>query len=164
MNMYDGIGLEMEHELSVTRKILERVPTDKFGWKPHAKSMTLGQLAAHVAEIPGWMEPAILQDVLDIPGDFKPIRPTNTQELLESFDKNAELLRKSLVGAIESNIMDPWTLKFGGKEIFTMPRVAVLRGFVTNHLVHHRAQLGVYLRLLDIPVPSTYGGSADEQT
>jgi len=163
MKIYEAVKMEIEQEAKSTRRMLERVPDDKLDWRPHEKSMTLGSLASHLAEIPSWLEPTVTQDELDIPEGFKAWAASNTKELVAKFDENMKLALKSLEKADESAIMNMWALKFGGKQMMQLPRLVVLRNFVTNHLVHHRAQLGVYLRLLGVPVPSVYGPSADEQ-
>jgi len=157
---------EFDHEMSNTRKTLERIPENDLGWKPHPKSMTLGRLAGHVAEMPGWAVPTIAQDSLDIAPAGTP-RPQGTvaqsrQHVLELFDKNVKDARAAIAAASDEQLMKPWSLLVGGKTIFTMPKIAVLRSMVMNHTIHHRAQLGVYLRLNNIPVPSIYGPSADE--
>lgn len=159
---------EFDHEMANTRKTLERVPDDKFDWAPHAKSMKMGALAKHLAEMPGWTVEALTKDSLDIAPEGKPMQSPpvrNRQEVLALFDKNVAAGRKALAAANDdAQLMKPWALLMTGKTIFSMPRIAVIRGFVMNHGIHHRAQLGVYLRLNDIPVPATYGPSADENT
>jgi uncharacterized damage-inducible protein DinB len=157
---------EFDHEMANTRKTLERVPDGKFSWKPHEKSMEMGRLAIHLAELPGWTEHTLTNDSLDInpPGGegYKPTELKTRKEVLELFDKNVASARAAIAGASDAEFMKPWTLLNGGKEVFTLPKVAVLRSFVLSHSIHHRAQLGVYLRLNDVPVPSIYGPSADE--
>jgi uncharacterized damage-inducible protein DinB len=157
---------EFDQEMPNTRKTLERVPDGKFDWKPHEKSGTLGWMAAHLSTLPMWGEMTLNTDSLDVnpPGgsSFEMPKPTTRAEVVELFDKHAAAFRSALEGASDAAMMQPWTLLSGGKEIFTMPKVAVLRGMVLNHLVHHRGQLTVYLRLNDIPVPALYGPSADE--
>ena len=157
---------EMEQEFASTRRVLERVPADRFGWRPHAKSYTMGQLATHVATLPSWGPYTIDLSELDIaPVGQPPMRTEeakSTADLLARFDKHAAEARASIGAASDATMMGPWKLLAGGHEIFTMPRVAVLRSFVMNHLIHHRAQLGVYLRLCDVPVPALYGPTADE--
>jgi hypothetical protein len=158
---------EFDHEMESTRKALERVPEDKFGWKPHPKSGSMIWLAGHVANIPGWVKEAVTLDALDIAPAGKPIEPPpppkSSKELLEFFEKNRVSGRAALVGATDdAHWMKPWSLLSGGKPILSMPRVAVMRSFVMNHLIHHRAQLTVYLRLNNVPVPGMYGPSADE--
>lgn len=157
---------EFDIEMANTRKTLERVPEDKFGWKPHEKSMTLGRLANHLATIPVWTGHALEQDKLDVnPPEGRPSQPeevSTRKELLALFDKNVAEARAKIAGAGDEQFVKPWSLLNGGKVVFTLPRAAVLRSFVMNHSIHHRAQLGVYLRLNDVPVPSIYGPSADE--
>jgi uncharacterized damage-inducible protein DinB len=166
MNMItQSLLQELEYETPATRKTLERVP-EKLDWAPHTKSMTLGRLAQHVAEIPDWAVKAITLDELDLaPPGAPPQKPpvlTSAAELVAAFDKNIAAAKAALAGTNDDHMMKPWSLKMGGKTILTLPRVAVVRNFVLNHNVHHRAQLGVYLRLNNVPVPSVYGPSADE--
>ena len=148
------------------RKTLERVPDEKFDWKPHAKSMTMGGLAGHIASIPTWAKMTLETPSLDVnPPGGEPIQQPKLKtraELLAFFDKDVPEARAALAAADDKSLMETWTLLNGGKTIFRMPRVAVLRSMIMNHMIHHRAQLGVYLRLNDIPVPSIYGPSADE--
>lgn len=157
---------EFDAETANTRKTLERVPSDKFGWRPHLKSFTMGQLAIHIATMTGWATDTIEKDSFDIaPVGGQPYQPPKvetTAELLALYDKGVAAARKALAGASDERMMQPWSLLNGGKTVMTMPRVAVIRSFVMNHTIHHRAQLGVYLRLNDIAVPSIYGPSADE--
>jgi uncharacterized damage-inducible protein DinB len=157
---------EFDNEMANTRKSLERVPFDKANWRPHPKSPTLIWLAGHVANIPSWTTITLNQDSLDVnpPGAEAPRAnpPKSREELLETFDKNRAAARERLEKTSDAEFMKPWSLLNGGKTVMTMPKVAVLRGFVMNHLIHHRAQLGVYLRMNDVPVPALYGPSADE--
>lgn len=157
---------EFDQEMASTRKLLVNVPDGKNDYKPHEKSMTLGRLASHVAEIPGWGTMTLTTRELDIaPADkpaFVPHIAASNKELLEIFDKNAAEMRAAISGASDEEWMKSWTLMVRGNTAFTMPRVAVMRGMVMNHLIHHRGQLGVYLRLNNIPVPGMYGPSADE--
>jgi uncharacterized damage-inducible protein DinB len=167
MPLSEALLPEFDHEMANTRKTLERVPDDKFSWKPHEKSGTMGWLATHVANIPSWVTFTLSQDSLDLAppggGSVGPAPAANSQkELLEAFDKNVTAARAALAGATDAQLAKPWSLLKGGKTILTMPKIAVLRGFVMNHSIHHRAQLGVYLRLNDVPVPAIYGPSADE--
>ena len=158
---------EFDQEMANTRKTLERVPDGKYDWKPHEKSTPMGGLATHLANLPSWTNFTIDQDSLDIAPNGEPQRATpinSPAELLETFDKNVAAARAAISGATDEHLFKPWTLLANGKTLLTMPRVAVLRSFVMNHLIHHRAQLGVYLRLNDIPVPSIYGPSADESS
>ena len=166
MRIADAILPEFDQEAGNTRKTLERVPEDKLGWKPHPKSGTMGWLAGHLANLPIWVPMTLEKDSLDINppggGNFRLPEPTTRQELLAMFDTNTAAARASIAATSDEQFMLPWTLLSGGRAIFTLPRVAVLRSFVLNHTVHHRAQLGVYLRLNDIAVPAIYGPSADE--
>ena len=159
---------EFDHEMNTARKTLERIPEDKLSWKPHEKSMQLDRLAGHVAELAGWPVPTIEQDSLDFrpPGQppFQPTFATSRKQVLEIFDKNCEQSRRAISQASDEHLMKNWSLLNGGQTLMTMPRFAVLRSFCLNHIIHHRAQLGVYLRLNNIPVPSVYGPSADEGT
>lgn len=154
---------ELENEAQVTRSVLERIPTDKFDWKPHEKSMSMGRLASHVAEMFGWTEATLKNDVLDFSTmDYKPYEPQTTQDLLEFFDKQIETTRLHLSETSDETFLTDWTMRNGEQVYFTHPKVAVMRAFVMNHIIHHRGQLSVYLRLNDIPVPAIYGPSADE--
>lgn len=166
MAIRDGILPEFDHEVANTRKVLERVPEGKPDYKPHEKSMAMGRLAGHTAELPGWAKETILQNSIEIrQGDPRNVAlvMTSRKQLLEEFDKRAAAGRAAIAGASDEELMKPWSLIANGKTIFTLPKIAVLRGFVMNHMIHHRAQLGVYLRLNNVPVPSIYGPSADEQ-
>ena len=157
---------EFDHEMANTRKTLERVPDEKFAWKPHEKSMSLGQLATHLSTIPSWTRNTFEQDELNLAPEGQPParveEAKSTAELLATFDRHVAAARAALESATDDSWQGKWSLLMGDKTIFTLPRAAVVRGFVMNHLIHHRAQLGVYLRLLDVPVPSIYGPSADE--
>ena len=163
MALADALLPEFDHEMSTTRKLLERVPDGKFDWKPHEKSMTLGALAQHVATIPMWGSETLKKSAVDIGGTAQLPALGTRDAILAAFDTNVAGARAALVGASDAEMMAPWTLKSGGHTIFTMPRAAVWRGFVVSHLVHHRGQLSVYLRLQDVPLPSIYGPSADEK-
>jgi uncharacterized damage-inducible protein DinB len=157
---------EFDQEMTTTRKTLERVPEEKFAWKPHEKSMSLGALTSHIAGIPNYASLAISQKEFDLaPPGQEPIKPTQAasrQEALDIFDRNRAAARDAIAAADDRHLLESWSLLSGGKSVMTLPRVAVLRILVMNHIIHHRAQLGVYLRLLDVPVPSIYGPSADE--
>lgn len=155
---------ELEQELAQTRRILERVPDGKFDWAPHAKSMKLGRLASHVAGLCSFAQIMIDQPDLDLAkGGSQPPDATDTAGLLALFDKTATGLRGALQQASDEKLQETWTLSAGPHVIFSGPRYAGVRRLGINHIVHHRAQLGVYLRLLDIPVPGLYGPSADER-
>ena len=166
-NISQALLPEFDVEIANTRKTLERVPEGKPDFRPHPKSMTMGRLAGHVAELPMWASMTIESDEMDMtpqPGapPPSPYLMTSRQDLLAKFDEHAKKARALLASASDESMMKTWTLKNGGQTILAMPKVAILRSFVMNHLVHHRAQLGVYLRMNDVPVPSIYGPSADE--
>jgi uncharacterized damage-inducible protein DinB len=166
MALSEALLPEFDQEMANTRKTLERVPDGKFDWKPHPKSGTMGWLAGHVASIPEWMELTIEKDSLDMaPNGVQmqpPPLPKTRKELLEQFDKHVAKSRKALAGASDSHLLKEWSFLNNGKVLFAMPRIVCLRTWVMNHIIHHRAQLGVYLRLNNIPVPAIYGPSADE--
>lgn len=164
MSIAESLLPEFDREMGMTRRLLERVPDGQFDWKPHTKSMTLGRLAEHLAELPQWCRVTILEGGIDMstprPPDYVP--PATRAAVLGMFDKNLADARAALNGRTDAELMAPWTLKAQGKEVFTMPKAIVLRGFVMNHMIHHRGQMSVYLRLQNVPVPSMYGPSADE--
>ena len=164
MSIADALLPEFDRETGITRRVLERIPEGQFAWKPHAKSMSLGRLAEHLAELPGWMTGSIKFDSIDMaaPRDAGYVSPATRAAVLDLFDKNVAEARAALKGRSDAELMAPWTLKAQGKEIFTMPKAIVIRGFVMNHLIHHRGQMSVYLRLQNVAVPSMYGPSADE--
>lgn len=154
---------EFEHELANTRKTLARIPEDKHDWKPHPSSFALMALATHIAQIYFWMSWTIEQREFDAAKESPPSPTfTKTADLLAFLDKNAAGAKAALVSASDQTLMEEWTLRNGEQIFFTMPRIAVLRGMIFNHIVHHRAQLTVYFRMLGVPVPSLYGPSGDE--
>jgi uncharacterized damage-inducible protein DinB len=153
---------EMEKEAVTTRKMLQRVPADKFNWQPHVKSMTLQRLATHVAELPSWVSMALNTSELDFAkSGYKPVVVNSTEELLEYFEKNLAGGKADLEQATEQQLEESWTLRNGDQVYSVSPKFEVIR-MAYCQVVHHRAQLGVYLRLLDIPIPGSYGPSADE--
>jgi uncharacterized damage-inducible protein DinB len=155
---------ELQMEAATTRKCLERIPAEKFDYAPHEKSMKMGRLAVHIAEMFGWTIEAVNKTELDFAKmDYKPFEPQTTEELVGFFDKITTEAVEALQAASDEAMMESWTLRNGDEIYFTMPRVQVLRGMVFNHIVHHRGQLSVYMRMNDIPVPALYGPSADEQ-
>ena len=162
MALSEALLPEFDEEMKNTRKMLERIPDDKFDYKPHEKSMALGRLASHVAELPGWAAHTMQTDVLEIQAGQAPYLANSNKQLLEDFDKNVAEGRKLIAAATDADFAKMWTFKYGGKAIFSMPRAAVIRSVVMNHMIHHRAQLSVYLRLNEIEVPGMYGPSADE--
>jgi uncharacterized damage-inducible protein DinB len=164
MTIAESLLPEFDREIGLTRRVLERVPDGVFDWKPHEKSMTMGRLAEHLAELPGWLKVAVLEAGIDMATGRPPgyASPSTRAAVLATFDKNAAEARSALTGRTDAEMMAPWTLEAQGKEVFTMPKAVVVRGFVMNHMIHHRGQMSVYLRLQNVPVPSIYGPSADE--
>lgn len=157
---------EFDEEMKNTRRMLERVPDDKWGWKPHEKSGTLGWLATHVGTVPEWITMTINTDELDYaPVDgpsWEPPKIDNREQLLAAFDKHSAAAREALAKVTDADMMKNWKLLAGGNEIFVLPKIACIRGMCLNHLFHHRGQLTVYFRLTGVPVPGLYGPSADE--
>jgi uncharacterized damage-inducible protein DinB len=163
MTMSQTLLPEFDNEMKLTRKALERVPDDKFDWKPHAKSMTMGRLAGHLAELPAFAATMILTEGVNFDkGEYKAAVVNNRAEVLALFDKSVAATREAIAGATDDHLRQPWHLIYREKKLFEAPRAAALRGMAMNHIIHHRGQLTVYLRLNDIAVPSTYGPSADE--
>jgi uncharacterized damage-inducible protein DinB len=154
---------EFDEEMKNTRKILECVPDGKFDYRPHPKSMTLGRLSTHVAEVPSWATFTLDSDVFDLPPDFKPRIATSRAELLSIFDKSVAEARQRIAAASDQDWQKIWTFKVAGKTVMSVPKSVVMRSSIMNHLVHHRAQLGVFLRLNEVAIPGMYGPSADEQ-
>jgi len=154
---------DIDHELAASRRVLNRVPADKLAWAPHAKSMSLGNLAAHIVNITGWQVDVLTKDGLDFGTAPPPIvAGEDATEIRRVFESHAASIRPALDAVDESAFSDPWTLQVGDRVLFTRPRIVVLRAFCLSHIAHHRGQLTVYLRLLDVPVPSVYGPTADE--
>jgi uncharacterized damage-inducible protein DinB len=165
MSIAEALLPEFDREMGVTRRLLERVPDGQFAWQPHPKSMTLGRLAEHLAELPQWVGFTIAQPNIDMATARRPEgyqAPATRAAVLAMFDANVTAARDALSGKSDAELMAPWTLLRGGQALFTMPKAGVLRSFVFNHIVHHRGQLSVYLRLQDVPLPSIYGPSGDE--
>lgn len=155
---------DLEHELANSRTMLERVPDDNLDWKPHPKSMTLGNLALHVASLPYWIEHTARHDAFNLATDLsRNDPPTSRQQILDAFEERTAAMRAALNELDDAALMRPWELRMGDKVLQRMPKLGVIRGMGINHFIHHRAQLGVYLRLLDIPLPPLYGPTADEQ-
>lgn len=165
MSIAESILPEFDREAATTRVLLERVPEAQAAWKPHVKSMSLGQLAMHIANLPRWTSIALERTDFDTnpPDGSRMTGPgfESAATLLRSYDANVSAARALLARTTDGEFMVQWTLKSGGKSLFSMPRIAVLRSFVLNHAVHHRGQLSVYLRLLDVPIPNIYGPTAD---
>jgi uncharacterized damage-inducible protein DinB len=163
IKMLEPMMSEIQQEAATTKRVLERVPEDKLSWKPHPKSMSLGQLALHVASIPGNISRiAQLEEFDTSQANFDPPAANNAKELLAALDASVKAAREYLGAVSESAAMGNWRLTSKGKEVFTIPRVGLIRTIMLNHWYHHRGQLSVYLRLLDVPVPAIYGRSADE--
>jgi uncharacterized damage-inducible protein DinB len=162
MSLSELLVSEFDQEMSNTRKTLERVPADKWDWKPHAKSGTLGWMAAHVATLPNFTLTMIESSEYEIEGG-KRIKVENAAQLLPTFDDLRKKTRDALVGVTDEQFHQPWSLKYKGNAMFAMPRYAAIRTMGMNHIIHHRGQLTMYLRTLDVPVPALYGPSADEQ-
>jgi len=167
MPIADAFVAEFDHEMSTTQKLLERVPDHLAAWKPHAKSMSLGELAIHIATLAGWAEMVVQQTEFDVAPTDGPawVQPrfVSTSETVQAFANGSASSRAAIAGATDADLMIPWTLKAGAHTVFTQPRATVLRSFVFSHIIHHRGQLSVYLRLNDVAVPAIYGPSADER-
>lgn len=153
---------EFDEEMKNTRKLLECVPDGKFDYQPHSKSMTLGRLAGHVTEMPGWVKFTLEQEVLDLTPGMQPNIATSRAELLRMFDQNVAAARASISAANDADWQKTWELRVAGKTVMSMPRAVVMRSMILNHIIHHRAQLGVYLRLNEVAIPGMYGPSGDE--
>jgi uncharacterized damage-inducible protein DinB len=151
---------EFDQEMATTRRLLERVPSERGAWKPHEKSFSLGHLAQLVSWMPGWITNALQETRLDLSGAAR-YSQEKTEDLLAGFDRNVKEAREALAAASDADFQVPWSLTSGDRVFFTLPRVAVVRQTI-NHLVHHRGQLSVYLRMVDVPLPSIYGPTADE--
>jgi uncharacterized damage-inducible protein DinB len=166
MSYAEALLPEFDQEMANTRKVLERIPGDKLDWQPHPKSHTIGWNANHLADLPNWLVESLTKPSLDVApvGGERYVFPTlaSRQEILDLFDRNVAAARKAVSEVKDEDMGSMWTLSQGGKPVFSMPRSAVVRGVVLNHMIHHRAHLCVYLRLNDIPVPGMYGPSGDE--
>lgn len=163
MAIKDGLLAEFDHEMGTTRKLLDRIPDDRLSWKPHAKSMSLGGLATHLASLPHWAGTILNEPFFDLassPGN--PAEKTSRADVLAHFDQTVRTARGMVAEKSDAEFFAPWALKRGGQEMFSMPRIAAFRSFVLSHSIHHRGQLSVYLRLNDVPVPAIYGPTADE--
>jgi len=163
MSIAQGLLAEFDMETASTRRTLARLPEDKLDWSPDPKSMTMGRLAAHVAEMPGWAALTLSTDELDFAASpYTPAVATSQAHVLEIADQNATAARAAIAAASDADFMKPWTLRSGDQIFFTLPKIAVIRGMVMNHTIHHRGQLTVYYRMNGVPVPALYGPSADE--
>ena len=165
MAIKDSLLPEYDHEAATTRRLLERVPEADFAWKPHEKSFSLGQLAFHIANIPTWGLNILDRTSFDLAergDDARPKDPTTHRDLLAQFDANIASARARIVERTDPEMLVPWSLQRGSQEMFTLPRISALRSFVMNHMIHHRGQLSVYLRLRNVALPPIYGPTADE--
>jgi len=165
MALKDALLPEYDHEMGTARRLLERVPEADLGWKPHEKSFSLGQLASHIANIPHWIDAVCdvaVFDVASLGEDTRPREPKSVADVLKAFDDNVKKGRQKIDAQVDAAMFVQWTMTRGDQEILTMRRISVLRTLIMNHLIHHRGQLSVYLRLRNVPVPAMYGPSADE--
>jgi uncharacterized damage-inducible protein DinB len=164
MAAIDAIIMEIDQEAKTTQRVLDRIPEDKLAWKPHPKSTSLGQLAIHIAILQGRLAEIVQKDSFDFgaAGPSLPPQPASKKEIMDGLAKSTADAKELLKKLDDSQLMEPWTLKKEGKVLMSMPRVGFIRAILLNHTYHHRGQLSVYLRLLDVPVPSIYGPSADE--
>jgi uncharacterized damage-inducible protein DinB len=161
MSIADSLLMEFDQEAQTTKRVLERIPDEKLAWKPHPKAFSLGQLALHIASGPGQIVAAASQDTAEAPNFAQP-EAKSRQEVLETFSKSMASARTGLKNMDDARLMSEWTLTRNGKTLMAVPRIAFLRSILMNHTYHHRGQLSIYLRMLEVPVPSIYGPSADE--
>jgi uncharacterized damage-inducible protein DinB len=161
MSIAESLLMEFDQEAQTTKRVLERVPDDKLTWKPHPRAFSLGQLALHIAAGPGQIVAAASQDTAEAPNFAQP-EAKSRQEVLETFSKSMASARTALKNMDDARLMSTWRLVKNGNPVMEVPRIAFLRSILMNHTYHHRGQLSVYLRILDVPVPSIYGPSADE--
>jgi uncharacterized damage-inducible protein DinB len=161
MPLIDGMLLELEQEAQTTRRLLERVSDEHLSWRPHEKSRTLGELALHVASVPGAVAELALKDQVQAPNFIDP-SPSSAREVVSTLDESIAKAKKILSGVSDEVLQSPWRMMQGDREIFSQPKISLLRSIMLNHWYHHRGQLSVYLRQLDVPIPSIYGPSADE--
>ncbi len=163
MSMIQALVAELAHEAQSTLKMLESIPSDRLSWKPHEKSMTLGRLGDHIAEIPGWADPILSMDTLDV-ATFPPAtEPTATDQIVDKFNASLKTWNETTATTTDADLANGWKMVHGETELVNMPKGQVLRVWVLNHLIHHRGQLSVYLRLHDVPIPPIYGPTADHQ-
>lgn len=161
MKLVDTILMELDQEAQTTKRVLDRIPGDKLSWKPHPRSYSLGQLGLHIASVPGNIAAAAVPDSMEAPSFSQP-EPKNRQEILDTFSRGLESAKATLKKMDDVRLNSTWSLTKNGKVVMSVPRIAFLRSILLNHNYHHRGQLAVYLRMLDVPVPSIYGPSADE--
>jgi uncharacterized damage-inducible protein DinB len=164
MKMKDSLIAEFEREAQTTRRHLERLPNDKLDWRPHEKSFTAGGLASHIVECVSWADSIFNLDELDIdPATYKPYEAASASDLLKTFDDNVAAGKQILAGVTDAKLDQLWRFKMAGQLLFERPKAEIFRDFILSHLIHHRGQFTVYLRLLNVPVPGSYGPTADEQ-
>ena len=164
MTLIDSLIAEFDHEAQTTRKHLERLPEDKLDWRPHEKSFTAAALASHITEMIDWAELILNQNELDFdPATYQPYHATSVADLLKTFDDNVAKAKQALAGANDETLSQSFSFKIMGQVRFERPKAAVLRDVAFSHIIHHRGQFSVYLRLLNVPVPGSYGPSADEE-
>ena len=164
MREREAFIVEFDHEMAATRRVLERVPDDAFEWTPHERSFSLGGLASHLAQLPHWGSQILDAEMYDLAGATGQSTPKGSRaEVLETFDRHVAEVRRALVAGSDAELAAPWTLKRGPHVVLTMPRIAALRRFLLHHVIHHRGQMTVYLRLREVPVPPLYGPTADER-
>jgi uncharacterized damage-inducible protein DinB len=161
VRLVDSILMEMDQEAQTTKRVLERIPENKLTWKPHPKSFSLGQLALHIASLPSGAAAAAVPDTREVP-DFSQPEAKSRQEVLDTFSKSLESAKETLKKMDDARLMSTWTLTKNGKVVMSVPRIGFIRSILMNQIYHHRGQLSVYLRMLNVPVPSIYGPSADE--
>jgi uncharacterized damage-inducible protein DinB len=163
MMIRDMLLPEFDQEMANTRKMLESIPEDRFDYQPHPKSWKLNRLAGHIADLPMWATHTMQVEVLEMePDQYKPFEPSTRKELLDQFDKYTQEARSAIASATDEQMNKIWNMKWEGKTVLTMPRIGVLRSVVMNHMIHHRAHLGMYLRMCNAKVPGMYGPSGDE--
>jgi uncharacterized damage-inducible protein DinB len=162
MSIAESFLAKIDQEAATTKRVLERVPGDKLSWKPHEKSMSLGQLALHIATIPGSIVALITPDAFELPSSFDSPEPASSEALVPALESSVATAKEFLAGLDDEAALSTWTLSKGDRTIMAVPRIGMVRSIMLNHWYHHRDQLSVYLRLLDVPVPSIYGPSADE--
>jgi len=161
MRLVDSILMEIDQEAQTTKRVLDRIPEDKLAWKPHPKAFSLGQLALHIASVPGSVAAAAVPDSMEAPNFSQP-EAKSRKEVLDTFSKSLESAKDALKKMDDARLMSVWSLTKNGKVLMSVPRIGFIRSILMNHNYHHRGQLSVYLRMLDVPVPSIYGPSADE--
>ena len=163
LRLSETLLAEFDRETALTRRMLERTPADRFDWRPHEKSMTLGRLVTHLAELVGWGASVLTSEGADLTGSSRSDRAeTSLAAVLARFDESVASARRGIADRTDGELLAPWTLKRDGQEVFTAPRIMAARAVLLQHSAHHRGQLSVYLRLLDVPLPPLYGPTADE--